>query len=516
MPEIPYTKNLMVISLSIAIFISIIMGFVIGSVVANSRLKDTLMDVGALLNSEVQKINETNASEFDKLNNIHKELVKNEPLIIGLNVIEENGLIVYSDEAFLMGNYFSDRNLIRKAIKKGSLYFVDRNLISKETSTKKEYSRLLLIYYSFNLGGKTYLAQILYDISHIENSIDSINLLIWATVLSSIGILILTLLILNTYTSKTLEELKNSMESEVRKRTHELEKSKQQLDEQVKDRTKELEKVNKEFAETNKSIQKQNVDLIKRTIELTELKGQLEDKNVDLESANKEILELLQIKSDFINRAAHDLRTPLTPLLTLLPIIRDKADDQEIKRNADIAEKNARYLHLLVDDLINMIKMERGVVELNIRKINLVSLIDEVLSNNQTVTEANKVEVIKKIGPGIPTIKGDKLRLMEVFQNIIINAIKFMHKKPKILTITVSKMDKFINVEIRDTGIGMSRETLLKLFEPFFKADKSRHYVGSGLGLSICKKIIENHNGKIWAESKGRGKGSVIIFTLPL
>ena len=102
-----------------------------------------------------------------------------------------------------------------------------------------------------------------------------------------------------------------------------------------------------------------------------------------------------------------------------------------------------------------------------------------------------------------------------MLHNLISNAIKFMPKGGT-LNFETLKKDNFLYVRIKDSGIGMTQKTLSRLFEPFFKADQSRHSQGSGLGLSICKTIVENHKGKIWAESKGLGKGTIITFTLPL
>ena len=276
-----------------------------------------------------------------------------------------------------------------------------------------------------------------------------------------------------------------------------------------------LEDKNAELQVLNKELQKQNKDLVRKTIELTELKAQLEDKNADLEVANKEILDILQSRTDFMNQAAHDLRTPLMPIITLTPIIKEKIEDENLKHDMMIVENNANYLSQIVNQLISIIKFQSGKFEGNYEPIGIKNLIGEVLANEENIFKIHKIKVAVNIAAKLPKVSGNKLNLVEVVQNIISNSIKFMPKGGA-FKISAFRKDNFIYVAIKDTGIGMSRKTLSKLFVPFFKADESRHAEGSGLGLSICKKIMEKHKGGITAESAGRGKGTTITFYLPI
>ena len=276
-----------------------------------------------------------------------------------------------------------------------------------------------------------------------------------------------------------------------------------------------LEDKNIELETANNELQKQNSELIRKTIDLTELKSQLEDKNIDLETANKEILNLLKIKTDFMNQAAHDLRTPLTPIMTLIPIIKEQVKDEKVKRSIIVVENNANYLNQIMKELISMIKIKSDSVEKNYEEIDIKDIIEEVAANEEHIFKIHKVKVVKSIAPKMPKVMGNRLNIVEVIQNIISNSIKFMPKGGT-FNITAFKKDNFIYVSMKDTGMGMSKETISKLFEPFFKADPSRHGEGSGLGLSICKKIMENHNGSIIAESGGLGKGTKMTFYLPI
>jgi len=112
-------------------------------------------------------------------------------------------------------------------------------------------------------------------------------------------------------------------------------------------------------------------------------------------------------------------------------------------------------------------------------------------------------------------VKADKLRFRELFENLASNAIKYTPKGGETVTIDAKKEKKHVEVSVKDTGIGMNKRQIKRVFDEFYKADRSRHELeSSGLGLSICKRIVEKHGGKIWVESKGLGKGSTFYFTL--
>ncbi len=321
-------------------------------------------------------------------------------------------------------------------------------------------------------------------------------------------------------TNKALEESKKSLE-----RYYELQKLAKDIQKQNKDLIRktleltelkaQLEDRNIELQNANRGIQKQNKDLIRKTLELMELKGEIEDRNIELQDANRQILSALAAKTQFINQAAHDLGTPLTPILALLPIIKNSITDKKISYDVTVVENNAKYLSVIVKELITLIKTEAKGAGYHFRKLDFAELAQEIIGNCKIIFDANEIKVASRIQKNLPMIEADGHKLTELLQNLISNAVKFMQKGGK-LTFTARKTDNFINVRVSDTGLGMSKKTLSMLFEEFFKADKSRHYQGSGLGLSICKKIVEGHNGRIWAESKGIGKGSTIAFSLPI
>jgi len=489
------TENLPLIGLFISIFVVIIMGFVMGAFIENFVLKNINSDIERILEqpTKISIINPTIAAEY------YARLIATEPLIVGFNIIDLNEEIVYSDELSLVGKTFSEKAKISKAIKNKNYYTVDRNLISQETILKEDYKSLLILFYHFEDVGIT--IQILYDISSKEKDIRQITSLLWFTILLSVGVLFIVLLSISNLTRRTLEKAKEDLEIEVKKRIRELEKLSAGLDRQVKERTKDLESANRE--------------LVKKSIDLTETTGQLDDKNYELQQANKEILSLMEARTDFINKAAHDLRTPITPILVLLPTIKKRIKDIEILFDLKVIERNANYLKNIADNLISYLKSKTQKYDYNFKKSDIIKLIEDVLITYREVFKQRRISIIKRIPKNLPLIKLDRLKITEVIQNIVSNSIKFMPRVGK-LTISVKKMDNFINVRFKDTGIGIKKENLEEIFREFFKTDKSRHSTGEGLGLSICKGIIDDHHGKIWAESEGLGKGTAISFNIPI
>ena len=560
------TKNLPVTGLFISIFVAIIMGFVIGALIENLAFKDVHSDVKKLLEEEAEIIKDLNVGISS---DIYVKLNARDPLIVGLNIINYDGMILYSDEPPLIGKTFSDKTKISKVVKNKGYYAIDRNLIAQETILKDAYRHLLILFYHFDELGFT--AQILYDIRSTEKGVLQITSLLWFTISLSVGTLFVLLVYISQQTQRTLQKAKEDLEIEVKKRTIDLEKLSASLDKKVKERTKALESSNEELVKKSVELQKirrelesknvelesafnnlnkknkdlirktmaltelhgqlqdknyemeqaingmnkQNKDLIRKTMALTELQGQLEDKNYELEKANNEIISLMESRIEFMNRAAHDLRTPITPILLLIPTIKERIKDIGILYDIKVIEKNANYLKRIADNFINYLKSQTGQYTYIFKKTDIKNLIEDVLTTYKEAFNQYRMLVIRKISSNLPLVELDEINITEVLQNLVSNALKFMPKVGK-LTIYAEKKDNFINVRFKDTGIGMSKKTLSKIFAEFFKADESRHTPGEGLGLSICKRIIEGHHGRIWAESRGIGKGSAILFDIPI
>ena len=260
-------------------------------------------------------------------------------------------------------------------------------------------------------------------------------------------------------------------------------------------------------------------EIIKKNMDLKVAHKRLSSLNKDLEQKVKdrtaEVEKLLLQKDEFVGQLGHDLKNPLNPLVNLLPFLEEREHDPETKKIFEVLNRNVKHMRNLVFNTIELARLKSSNVKLNIEDTNLLDEINNVIKMNNLLYEENNIEILNKADKNIIVLT-DKLRLTELFDNLIGNSVKY---SPDGGTITIdAKQDKdFVTVSIKDVGMGMTEEQLSHIFDEFYKADEARHdFDSSGLGLPICKRIVEKHGGKIWAESKGEGKGTTMFFTLPI
>jgi len=227
-----------------------------------------------------------------------------------------------------------------------------------------------------------------------------------------------------------------------------------------------------------------------------------------------EVENLLKQKDAFIIQLSHDLRSPLTPLIALLPAIEEKEQDPVLKEELGVILRNVNYLNNLVEKTIDLAKISSPNTRLSLETTTLYEEINKVIENNMHIFNENKIEIKNSIEKKT-TVSVDKNMFSELFENLINNAVKYS-KKGGNITVDAQDIGNWITVSVKDTGIGLDKKELIHIFEEFYKADWSRHdHNSTGLGLSICKSIVEKHGGRIWAESNGKGKGTTMFFTLP-
>jgi len=252
--------------------------------------------------------------------------------------------------------------------------------------------------------------------------------------------------------------------------------------------------------------------------ELEVLRSQLCVVNQDLDEMVRErtadVEKLLAQKDEFISQLGHDLKTPLTPLVALMPRILQREQDPGLRRLLEIAANNVTYMKDLVQKTLQLARMNSLYIELDLEPLDLRVELNTTIRNYAVPFKAKAITLNNNVPSGI-TVRADRVQLAEVFDNLIANAVKYMQNGTGIITIDAVREQEVVVVSVRDTGIGMTREQLEKAFVEFYKADTSRHDLDSpGLGLTICRRIVERHGGRIWAESAGEGMGSTIIFTL--
>jgi len=179
--------------------------------------------------------------------------------------------------------------------------------------------------------------------------------------------------------------------------------------------------------------------------------------------------------------------------------------------------RNETHLENLVSDVVDITKIRTGKLRLVLKEAYLSEIITMAVGDMEELAKEKGIQLTLNPIPELPKLSLDEKRITQVVGNLLNNALKFTPKGGKV-QVSVEKKAKEIEVRVQDTGIGMSKETLKKLFTPFFQAEsnKDRKYGGTGLGLSICKGMTEAHGGTIKAESVGEGKGSALAFTLPI
>ncbi|MBD3197453.1 MAG: HAMP domain-containing protein [Candidatus Lokiarchaeota archaeon] len=226
------------------------------------------------------------------------------------------------------------------------------------------------------------------------------------------------------------------------------------------------------------------------------------------------IKRLLRQKNDFINQLGHDLKNPLGPLVNLIPIISKHTTDPKDKEILEVIQRNVEYMRNLVQKTIKLARLNASNTNLSLKKINLKKIVNDIIDQNKFMFEQKKIHVNEHVPEHI-TISADQLYVEELFNNLLNNSVKY-NKEQGIITIKAVEQKDDILVSVQDNGLGMNSKQLDHIFDEFYKADESRHdFDSSGLGMSICKSIVEKHGGKIWAESKGINNGSSFYFTLP-
>ena len=253
--------------------------------------------------------------------------------------------------------------------------------------------------------------------------------------------------------------------------------------------------------------------LNKTELELNQLKKDLQQ---NLINKRVEINKLLQDRARFIDNLSHDLATPLTPLISLLPMIKEDLNSDNSKKLADTCLRNVKYIKRVIENARELADLTAS--DFYLKKENLFNIVDEIIKRYEIVFKSYNIKIENFIDKETE-IKTQKDRLIQLLDQIISNSVNSMPKGGKLIFESKKvKEDKenFIQVKVSDTGIGLSRDQIDRVFNEFFKIDDSRHKLDStGLGLSICKKIVEKHGGKIYADSRGENTGVSVIFTLP-
>jgi len=222
------------------------------------------------------------------------------------------------------------------------------------------------------------------------------------------------------------------------------------------------------------------------------------------------------VRRDFVSNLSHELRTPLASLRALAETLQDGAldDPPAAHRFVDQIQIEVDALTQMANELLELSKIESGRFSLDFASVEAHDLLNSASQRMQLQAERANLTLRVECKDDLPKIQIDSQRLEQVLVNLIHNAVKFTHSGGEVVLFADS-IDGSVRFAVRDTGVGIPTDEVSRIFERFYRVDKSRTGSGTGLGLSIAKHIVEAHGGKIWAESV-EGQGSTFYFTIPI
>lgn len=270
------------------------------------------------------------------------------------------------------------------------------------------------------------------------------------------------------------------------------------------------------------SERKRNEEVLRKSHD--ELEIRVKERTHELDRANK-------AKSEFLSIVSHELRTPLTSVIGFAKIIRKKLlegifpavprnsarvvkEMERVQKNIDIIVSEGDRLTALINDVLDLAKLEAARVDYRMEDLDPADFIDRSAEATSALFHDSGISFILNVDSDLPRIFGDRDRLIQVMVNLISNAVKFTEEGS--VTCRARSVGRHIRISVSDTGVGIPEDLVDSIFEKFVQgqehlADRAR---GTGLGLPICRRIVEGHGGYIWAQRK-RTKGSKVIFTLP-
>jgi len=229
-----------------------------------------------------------------------------------------------------------------------------------------------------------------------------------------------------------------------------------------------------------------------------------------------EMRSLQTMRREFVGNVSHELRTPLAAIKAIVETLQDGAIEDRPAAMDFLAKVDAEVdgMTQMVNELIELSRVETGKAELNLQPADLNRIVEEVIARLSPQAERAGIALSADLNRNLPRVLADRDRIHQITANIVHNALKFTPSGGKVTVYTRPESDSVV-VSVADTGIGISKQDLPHIFERFFKADRSRSTSGTGLGLAIAKHVVQAHSGRIWVRSE-EGKGATFSFSLPL
>jgi len=254
--------------------------------------------------------------------------------------------------------------------------------------------------------------------------------------------------------------------------------------------------------------------------ERKEIENGLEKAHEELKELAVELKRAARVKSEFLANMSHELRTPLNSINGFSEVLYDETFgplNEKQKQYVNNVLTSGKHLLLLINQILDMAKVEAGKMKLALSNLPMKSLLNDIAMLVADMVSKKKLEMLLEIADDLPNIEADELKVKEIIYNLLSNAVKFTPEGGKI-GMRAKRVDAEIEVVVWDTGVGIAPENMTKIFEGFFRVDTpySRVTEGTGLGLPLSKKLVELHGGKFSVESIGLNKGTSARFTLPI
>jgi signal transduction histidine kinase len=255
-------------------------------------------------------------------------------------------------------------------------------------------------------------------------------------------------------------------------------------------------------------------------IENVRLLREIQEKSRQLEGANSRLQELDRLKSDFVANVSHELRTPLTAIKGAVDLVlREMAGPLTEKQRHYLKRvgSNTQYLGGLINDLLDLSKIESGKSEVKSNRVSLDGLVHEVVETLRPVATEKEIALDATISAPSILVWADRDKINQVLMNLIGNAIKFTPAQGRVAVSVAKDGKKSVQVSVSDSGPGIPPDEKEMIFDKFYQIAQMGDVKpkGTGLGLAICKALVELHGGRIWVESQANS-GSIFYFTLPL
>lgn len=256
---------------------------------------------------------------------------------------------------------------------------------------------------------------------------------------------------------------------------------------------------------------------IRQRLVESELERRVAHRTEELNRAVAALRDADRRKDEFLATLAHELRNPLAPIRNALEIMRLSADQPDVLTTArSLIDRQVAQLVRLIDDLLDVSRITHGKLRLTCERLRLSDVIETAIEQSKPVLDSAGQHLQIELPDEVIWLNGDRVRLTQVFVNLLNNAAKFSEPGGNV-DIRATRNLSAVSICVRDTGVGIAPELFANLFDPFVQSDRtlSRAKGGLGIGLSLARRLVELHDGRIEAKSAGRGRGAEFIVTLP-